>query len=87
MANKKKTLGILIVDVSKDVFSNPVSLYLAAECKTRSKRLKDTYYNIKKYFRGGTNKKKRIKITRRDRNRNRNNYKSRRKSRPKFRHI
>jgi hypothetical protein len=78
MVNKKKTLGILIVDVSKDVFSNPVSLYLAAECKTRSKRLKDTYYNIKKYFRGGTNKKKRIKITRR--NRNRNNYKSRRKS-------
>uniref|UniRef100_A0A6C0JKY6 Uncharacterized protein n=1 Tax=viral metagenome TaxID=1070528 RepID=A0A6C0JKY6_9ZZZZ len=63
LVNIKKTLGMLIVDVSKDVFSNPVSLYLAAECKTRSKRLKDTYYNIKKYFKGGTNKKKR-KMTR-----------------------
>jgi hypothetical protein len=80
MSNTKKTLGILIVDVSKDVFSNPISLYLAAECKTRSKRLQDTYYNFKKYFSGGTNKKKRIKITR---NKNRNNYKSKTKSKPK----
>ena len=93
MANKKKTLGILIVDVSKDVFGNPVSLYLAAECKTRSKRLKDTYYNIKKYFRGGTNKKKRIKLTKKNikkhkyRNKNRIVYKSRSKTRPKFRRI
>jgi hypothetical protein len=63
ITNKKKTFGILVVDVSKDVFSNPVSLYLAAECKSRSKRLKDTYYNFKKYFSGGSTKKRKRKIT------------------------
>ena len=70
IGNKKKTFGILVVDVSKDLFSNPVSLYLAAECKTRSKRLKDTYYSFKKYFSGGSTRKKKRKITKKKKKKN-----------------
>jgi hypothetical protein len=92
LVNTKKTLGILVVDVSKDVFSNPVSLYLAAECKTRSKRLKDTYYKFKRYFSGGTHKrfKKIKKKTKKNRNKNKNKrIKTSRKPRfiTKYRHI
>ena len=76
LVNNKKTLSILVVDVSKDVFSNPVSLYLAAECKTRSKRLKDKYYEFKRYFSGGTHKKKH-RLTRKNKNKNKNKSKIR----------
>jgi hypothetical protein len=79
LVNKKKTLGILVVDVSKDVFSNPVSLYLAAECKTRTKRLKDKFYEFKKYFTGGTNKKKH-KISKKNKNKYTNRFKSKNKT-------
>jgi hypothetical protein len=82
LTNKKKTLGMLVVDVSKDVFTNPISLYLAAECKTRSKRLKDKYYEFKKFFSGGTNKKKH-RLTRKNKHKNKNKNKN--KSKVRFR--
>ena len=58
-----------MVDISKKIDTTSTGLYLAAECRVRTKKLKDLYYKIKGYFRGGTNKKRFLKKTKKHNNR------------------
>jgi hypothetical protein len=58
--DKKKTTSILIINISKSINKDTTGLYLAAECRVRTKKMKDLYYKVKSYFQGGTHNKKRI---------------------------
>jgi hypothetical protein len=60
LSNAKKSFALTVVKITKDVLTDPVKLFLAAECKTRKKKIKEGYYQVLKMFAGGSmNKSKR----------------------------
>ena len=61
LSNPKKTFALNLIKITKDVLSDPVKLYLAAECKSRKKKIQEGYYKVMKMFSGGSNRKRRIK--------------------------
>lgn len=56
LSNQKKAFAITLVKITKDVISDPVKLYLAAECKSRKKKIQEGYYKVLKMFSGGSMK-------------------------------
>ena len=60
LSNTKKTFALNLIKITKDVLSDPVKLYLAAECKSRKKKIQEGYYKVMKMFSGGSNRKRRI---------------------------
>ena len=65
LKNKKKTFSLILVKITKDVLSDPVKLFLAAECKSRKKKIQEGYYKVMKMFAGGSRRKKRRNKSRR----------------------
>jgi hypothetical protein len=57
LSNPKKTFALNLIKITKDVLSDPVKLYLAAECKSRKKKIQEGYYKVMKMFSGGSNRK------------------------------
>jgi len=58
LSNAKKAFALTVVKITKDVLSDPVKLFLAAECKTRKKKITEGYYQVVKMFAGGSMKRK-----------------------------
>jgi hypothetical protein len=58
LSNKKKAFALTIVKITKDVLTDPVKLFLAAECKIRKRKITEGYYKIMKMFAGGSLKRK-----------------------------
>ena len=60
--SQNNTTGALVViQITKDVITDASKLFLSAECKQRSKRIKSKYYKLLGMFKGGTKKKKKTK--------------------------
>ena len=55
----KKTGAFVVIQITKDVLGDPTKLFLAAECKQRSRRIKQKFAKFTRYFpRGGFKSKK-----------------------------
>ena len=55
----KNSGAFIVIQITKDVLKDPTKLLLAAECKQRSRRIKQTYAKFTRYMpRGGKHKKK-----------------------------
>ena len=58
--NTKKTFAFAIVQITKDVLSDPVKLYFSTQCKSRRKKIIDGYYKLTSII-GGNSKRKNYK--------------------------
>jgi hypothetical protein len=63
LSNIKKTFAFAIVQITKDVLSDPVKLYFSTQCKSRKKKIIEGYYKLtsiggSKRTRNKKNKKK-----------------------------
>jgi hypothetical protein len=83
LSNAKKAFALTVVKITKDVLTDPVKLYLASECKTRKRKIKEGYYKVMQMFAGGSMKRK-YKTNHKSKHTRRN--KLIRKSKPK-RHV
>jgi hypothetical protein len=72
--NKKKSFALTLIKITKDVLTDPVKLYLAAECKSRKKKIQDGYYKVLKMFSGGSIKKRRKRRMKYSRTKSRRTY-------------
>jgi hypothetical protein len=80
LSNKKKAFAINLIKITKDVLADPVKLFLAAECKSRKKKIQEGYYKVLKMFAGGSIKRKQRKIKQPSKSRSKSQSNSRRNS-------
>lgn len=73
--NNKKTFGLAIVNITKELDMDAAGILFASECKSKKKKIQQGFYNVFRWFRGNTQ----------------NNYiggsKKKTKKRIKYRHI
>jgi len=80
LSNAKKAFALTVVKITKDVLTDPVKLFLAAECKTRKRKITEGYYQVMKMFSGGSMKRQNKQMRK-----TKSHRKTKRKSKPQRR--